>query len=65
MKNLLSQVGIFSALTWGIGYFHYNEGPFIHIFLVIAVLILAIKVIQEIFYMKKRIAQQALLASAK
>ncbi|MBI3503109.1 MAG: hypothetical protein HY063_15085 [Bacteroidetes bacterium] len=65
MNNLFSVVSILSAFAWGLGYFHYHEGRFIHIFLVMAILTASVRIIQEIYYMKRRFAKRALVKAAR
>jgi biotin transporter BioY len=61
MKNLLSVVSILSASIWGIGYFHYHTAGFIHIFLFAAVLAAFVRIVQEVYYMKRRQSKLALV----
>ena len=61
MKNLFTLIAILSAFTWSVAYFGYHEGGFIHIFLGTAFLAALIRIIQETFYYKQRLAKRALL----
>ena len=65
MKNVLSLLTVFSLFIWAIAYFMYHEKGFIHIFLVIAALASSIRVIQEVYYEKRRFAKSTLVRAVK
>ncbi|HEY4800430.1 MAG TPA: lmo0937 family membrane protein [Bacteroidia bacterium] len=48
MKNLLTLLAAISTITWVIGYFAYDEGTFIHIFLGIAIVSALVRIIPGI-----------------
>ncbi|HBX50086.1 MAG TPA: lmo0937 family membrane protein [Bacteroidales bacterium] len=47
MGNLLYIVAVFLILIWGISFFAYNAGNFIHFFLFIALATLIFRIVQE------------------
>jgi len=46
MKNLLYTIAVIMVVIWAIGYFAYNAGSLIHIFLFIGILAVAVRNIQ-------------------
>jgi ABC-type nitrate/sulfonate/bicarbonate transport system permease component len=46
MRNLLYTIAVVFIIVWAIAYFGYNTGGLIHIFLVVAICAILIKVIQ-------------------
>jgi uncharacterized membrane protein len=47
MSNLLYAIAAISFILWAIGFIGYNLGGMIHIFIVIAIVLLMIRAIEE------------------
>jgi predicted ferric reductase len=47
MGNLLYLVAVILIISWAVGFIGYNAGGFIHILLVIAVIAVVLRLIQE------------------
>ena len=48
MRGLLYTISVLLIVIWGIGYFAFGHGSAIHILLVIAFIIIAIRMVEDI-----------------